>query len=213
MDDLVGAIFAWAQDVLKTLGYPGVTFLIALETFFPLIPTELILPLTGYLSAQGQFEWPWLVVAATLGSLIGATSLYGAARWGGAPVVARILDRYGRLFGFSSADLVSVQRWFDRNGEKMVVIARVTPGLRTLISVPAGLALMPLPRFWLYTALGSGAWNGGLIGAGYLLGDHWDQVEGVLAPIGPLIYLLMIAAVVFVVARRLWQQRENKVKK
>ena len=207
MDDLVGAIFAWAQDVLKTLGYPGVTLLIALETFFPLVPTELILPLTGYLSAQGQFAWPWLVVAATLGSLIGATSLYGAARWGGAPLVARVLDRYGRYFGFSSADLGGVQRWFDRNGEKMVVIARVTPGLRTLISVPAGLGRMPLARFWLYTALGSGLWNGALIGAGYLLGDHWDQVEGVLAPIGPLVYLAMIAAVVFIVARRLWQRR------
>jgi membrane protein DedA with SNARE-associated domain len=210
MDDLVGAIFAWAQDVLKTLGYPGVTFLIALETFFPLVPTELILPLTGYLSARGQFEWPWLVVAATLGSLIGASSLYSAARWGGEPVVARVLDRYGRYFGFSSADLVGVQRWFDRNGEKMVVIARVTPGLRTLISVPAGLGRMALPRFWLYTALGSGLWNGGLILAGYVLGDHWDQVERVLAPIGPLVYVAMIGTVVFIVARRVWQQRENK---
>jgi membrane protein DedA with SNARE-associated domain len=129
------------------------------------------------------------------------------ARWGGAPLVARVLDRYGRYFGFSSADLTGVQRWFDRNGEKMVVLARVTPGLRTLISVPAGLGRMPLPRFWLYTALGSGLWNGALILAGYLLGDHWDQVEPVLAPIAPLVYLLMIAAVVFIVARRLWQRR------
>jgi membrane protein DedA with SNARE-associated domain len=210
MVDPVGAIFAWAQDVLRTLGYPGVVLLVAGETFFPLIPTELILPLTGYLSAQGQFSLPLLVVAATLGSLIGASSLYGLARWGGEPLVARVLDRYGRLFGFSSADLTSVQRWFDRNGEKMVVVARVTPGLRTLISVPAGLGRMPLPRFWLYTALGSGLWNGGLILAGYLLGDHWTAVEPVLAPIAPLVYLALIGAVIFIVARRLWQRRQAR---
>jgi membrane protein DedA with SNARE-associated domain len=208
MGNLVDAIFAWAQDILRTLGYPGVTLLIALETFFPLMPTELILPLTGYLSAQGHFDWPWLVVASTLGSLIGATSLYGLARWGGEPIVGRVLDRYGRYFGFSSADLIGVQRWFDRNGERMVVIARITPGLRTLISVPAGLGRMPLPRFWLYTAMGSGLWNGTLILAGRLLGDHWDQVQGELARIGPLIYVAMIAAVVFVVARR-WRQKRR----
>jgi membrane protein DedA with SNARE-associated domain len=208
MDTLFGDLFAWAQEVIAQLGYPGITFLIALETFFPLVPTELILPLAGYLSAQGRMEWWAVELAATLGSLIGATSLYALARWGGAPLVARVLDRYGRYFGFSSADLGGVQRWFDRNGEKMVVIARITPGLRTLISVPAGLGQMPLARFWLYTALGSGLWNGALILAGRLLGDNWRLAEGILRPIGPIIYVLMIAAVVFVVARRLWQKRQ-----
>jgi membrane protein DedA with SNARE-associated domain len=212
MDTLFNDLFTWAQDVIARLGYPGITFLIALETFFPLMPTELILPLAGYLSAQGRLEWWAVEIAATLGSLIGASSLYALARWGGEPLVARVLDRYGRYFGFSSADLGGVQRWFDRNGEKMVVIARITPGLRTLISVPAGLGRMPLARFWLYTALGSGLWNGGLILAGRLLGDNWRQVEGILSPIGPIIYLLMIAAVVIIVARRLWQKRQAEAK-
>lgn len=210
--DIFGDVFAWAQEVIAQLGYPGITFLIALETFFPLTPTELILPLAGYLSAQGRFEWWAVEIAATLGSLIGASSLYGLARWGGEPVVARVLDRYGRWFGFSSADLGGVQRWFDRNGEKMVVIARVTPGLRTLISVPAGLGRMPLLRFWLYTALGSGLWNGALILAGRLLGDNWREVEGVLRPVGPIIYGLMIVAVIVVIGRRLWHKRQAEAK-
>ena len=210
--DIFGDVFTWAQEVIAQLGYPGITFLIALETFFPLTPTELILPLAGYLSAQGRVEWWGVEIAATLGSLIGASSLYAVARWGGEPVVARVLDRYGRYFGFSSADLAGVQRWFDRNGEKMVVIARVTPGLRTLISVPAGLGRMPLLRFWLYTALGSGLWNGALILAGRLLGDNWRDVEGVLRPVGPIIYGLMIVAVLVVIGRRIWHKRRAEAK-
>ncbi len=212
MDHLFGDLFAWAQEVIAQLGYPGIALLIALETIFPLIPTELILPLAGYLSAQGRLEWWAVEIAATFGSLVGASSLYGLARWGGAPLVGRVLDRYGRFFGFSSADLVGVQRWFDRNGERMVAIARITPGLRTLISVPAGLGRMPLLRFWLYTAIGSGLWNGALIFAGRLLGDNWRQVEGILAPIGPVVYVLMIAAVVFIVGRRMWQKRQAAAK-
>ena len=210
MSDLVNSVFSWAQSVMLSLGYPGITLLIALETVFPPMPTELILPLAGSLSAQGRFGWPGLVVAATIGSLMGATLLYGLARWGGEPVVARLLDRYGRYFGLSSADLTSVQRWFDRNGEKMVVLARITPGLRTLISVPAGLALMPLPRFWLYTALGSGLWNSALMLAGRALGENWSQVEAVLGPIGPVVYGVLLLVLMLFVGRRLWRQRQAR---
>ena len=126
MGDLFDTLFAWAQDVMLRLGYPGVLLLIALETVFPPIPTELILPMAGYLSAQGRFEWPLLALAATGGSLLGATLLYSLARWGGEPLLARLLDRWGRYVGLAASDLGGVQRWFDRNGEKMVVIGRIT---------------------------------------------------------------------------------------
>jgi membrane protein DedA with SNARE-associated domain len=194
----LGEIVAWVQNVIAAMGYPGIAGLIALEGVFPLVPSELILPLAGSLAARGQLALPLLLLAAVLGSLASASLLYAIARWGGEPLIGRLLDRWGRWIMMSRDDLDNTRAWFNRRGHIMVLFGRFTPGLRTLISVPAGLTAMPYPKFALYTALGSSVWNGGLLVAGWLLGENWPRVQGWVAPIAPLIYLtLLILVAVF----------------
>jgi membrane protein DedA with SNARE-associated domain len=195
----LGQIVAWIQNVIATLGYPGIAGLIALEGVIPLVPSEIILPLAGSLAARGQLLLPLLLLAAVLGSVASASLYYAIARWGGEPLIGRLLDRWGRWLMLSRADLDTTRAWFVRRGPLMVIVGRFTPGLRTLISVPAGLAGMPYPQFALYTALGSSVWNGGLLLAGWLLGANWPSVQGWLAPIAPVIYLalLLLVAVFF----------------
>ncbi|MGI8589017.1 MAG: DedA family protein [Chloroflexia bacterium] len=196
-------IIGWVQNIIATLSYPGIAALIALEAIFPLVPSELILPLAGSLAARGQISPLLLLPAASLGSVIGATFYYAVARYGGEPLIGRFLDRWGRWLMLSRADLVRTREWFDRRGPLMVMVGRFTPGLRTLISVPAGLAEMPYPKFVLYTALGSSVWNGGLILAGWLLGENWPSVQGWVAPIAPVIYLALLVLLVVFFWRRL----------
>ncbi len=113
------------------------------------------------------------------------------------------LDRYGKWVLLDRSDLDKARRWFARHGSIAVLIARILPGLRTIVSIPAGLALMPYPRFLLFTAIGSALWNGALIGFGYYLGANWDQVKSLLEPFGLVIYGLIFALVLTFVVLRL----------
>lgn len=202
MEDLLPNLVAWAIDVIHTIGYPGIAFLIALEAVFPLVPSEVILPLSGSLSAAGVFNVGLALLSATAGSCIGASVLYSLGRWGGETRIGLWLDRYGKWVLLDRSDLEKARNWFSRHGSVAVLIARVLPGLRTIVSIPAGLALMPYPRFLLFTAIGSAIWNGALIGFGYYLGANWEEVKGLLEPFGLLIYgLIFLLIVVFVVLR------------
>jgi membrane protein DedA with SNARE-associated domain len=204
MGDLIPNLVAWATDVIHTIGYPGIAFLIALEAVFPLTPSEVILPLSGSLSAAGTFNFWLALLAATTGSCAGASILYSIGRWGGETRIGPWLDRYGKWLLLDRADLDRARAWFARYGSFTVLICRVLPGLRTIVSIPAGLALMSYPRFVLFTAIGSGLWNGALIGFGFYLGANWEQVRGLLEPFGLVIYGLIFLLLVAFVGRRLW---------
>ncbi len=173
--------FSWlaerAATIVETLGYGGVAILIALENVFPPIPSELILPLTGFLSGQGRMWLPGAIAAATLGSVAGALLLYGVGARLGEDWLRRVVDRYGHLLTVSDKDLDRVEGWFDRHGAWAVLFGRLLPVVRSLVSVPAGVRCMPLVQFVLYTAIGSGLWNTVLIGLGWVLGDRWEMVR------------------------------------
>lgn len=203
MTDLIPNLVAWATDVIHTIGYPGIAFLIALEAVFPLVPSEVILPLSGSLSASGVFNIGLALLAATIGSCTGASVLYSLGRWGGETRIGLWLDRYGKWVLLDRSDLDKARTWFARHGSIAVLIARVLPGLRTIVSIPAGLALMPYPRFLLFTAIGSALWNGALIGFGYYLGANWENVKDLLEPFGLIIYGLIFALLVTFVVLRL----------
>jgi membrane protein DedA with SNARE-associated domain len=207
MSNIAEQIIAWATGVIDTLGYIGLMFLIALETLVPPIPSELILPLAGYRSATGKFEFYLMVIAATAGSLLGSSIIYGIGRWAGDKRIEGWIDRYGKWLVITREDLAKSRRWFERYGTPAVIIARVIPGMRSIISLPAGLTGMPYGKFALLTVLGSAFWNIALIGAGYFLGNNWDQVEVWLDPISPVIYAAIILAVVGFIAKRLWDRR------
>jgi membrane protein DedA with SNARE-associated domain len=204
MSEMLGQLVTWATEVIYSIGYVGVALLIALEQVFPPIPSEVILPLSGSLSAAGRFSLPIVVVAATVGSCMGALMLYSIGRFGGEKRLGPWLDRYGKWLLLSRKDLESSRTWFARHGTWAVLIARLIPGMRSIVSIPAGLAAMPVGRFVALTAIGSGIWNSALIVAGFLLGRNWDQVKGWIAPFGPIVYVILIAVVALFAGRRLW---------
>jgi membrane protein DedA with SNARE-associated domain len=193
---LVGESLAtWVSDVIQSFGYAGVALLMLAENLFPPIPSEVILPLTGFLVDRGELGFVPTLLVATAGSLTGALVLYALGRWGGRGLILS----YGRVLRVKESDLDRADDWFNRYGGAVVLFGRMVPGVRSLVSIPAGLSGMPLCRFVLLTALGSGVWNTLLIGSGWLLGENWSQVASVVGSVShAALALLAIAAVVAV---------------
>ncbi|WP_320671327.1 DedA family protein [Patulibacter defluvii] len=178
------------SEILRDLGYAGLALLMLAETVFPPIPSEAVLPLAGYLVERGELVWPLVLLASTAGSVVGALVLYEAARRGGRPFAERFL-RIGRI---DPAKLDDAERWFARRGPLVVLVARCIPGVRSVVSLPAGLLRMPRWEYLLFTVLGSLAWNALLIGAGYLLGAQWEQVGDAVGPVAkPALALVVVA--------------------
>ncbi|MDI5941952.1 DedA family protein, partial [Micromonospora sp. DH15] len=164
----------WVADVIGALGAVGVALLVALESIIPPIPSEIVLAMAGYLASQGQFNVVLIVVAATVGSLLGALVLY----WLGAALGEERLKRWlDHIPLVDRDDLEKADRWFERHGRWAVLIGRVVPVVRSLVSVPAGANRMPLGEFVLLTTLGSGVWNALIVGAGFALGSRWEEVD------------------------------------
>lgn len=201
--DAVGGLAAWVLDVMLTLGYVGVAALVALDNVFPPLPSELILPLAGFLSGQGRLELPLVILAATVGSVVGAVVLYGAGYWLGDAGLRPLVRRFGRWLFLREVDLDQAQDWFDRHGAKAVLFGRCVPLVRSLVSVPAGVARMPIWRFLTYTTLGSLAWNALLIGFGWGLGERWEAVGQYVKQLQSVVLVLAGVALLWFVVRRL----------
>jgi membrane protein DedA with SNARE-associated domain len=161
-------------DLMDALGALGVGLAILLETVVPPIPSEVVLPLAGFLAGTGRMSLVAAFAAATLGSLLGAAFLYQLGRWLGPDRSRRLLDRLPLV---DTADVDKAFGAFERHGRTAVLVGRLVPVVRSFVSVPAGVVHMPWPQFLLYTALGSAVWNGLLIGAGVALGTQYELVE------------------------------------
>ncbi|WP_273502643.1 DedA family protein [Paracoccus sphaerophysae] len=187
-------MFDWVVSVISGWGYPGVFVLMLLENLFPPIPSEVIMPLAGYLVGEGGLALVPTILAGTLGSMLGTSLWYVIGAWIGAERLKRWAARRGRLLTLSPSDVNTAQAWFDRRGGLAVLFGRMIPAVRTLISVPAGIARMPLPRFLAFTLLGSALWTGLLTAAGLLLSANYARVADVIDPLSKLV----VAAVVLV---------------
>jgi membrane protein DedA with SNARE-associated domain len=175
-DFLVEDLTDWIVDVIKEIGYLGVALLVALESVFPPIPSEVVLPAAGLASSRGEANVVVMVVAATIGSVLGAWALYLIAAAIGEVRLHALVVRYGRWVGVKPRDLTRAESWFDDHSNSAVLICRCIPLIRSLVSIPAGFRRMNPVAFTLYTAIGSAVWNALLIGAGYQLGDRWEVV-------------------------------------
>ena len=202
MDGLFVSLAEWVMDVISSLGYLGLAALVALENLFPPIPSEVILPLAGFLAAEGVFRLPIVVVMATLGSVLGALILYGAGRWFGERRLRRLVDRYGHLLFLNVRDLDRAEDWFERYGDKAVLLGRIFPTIRSIISIPAGIAAMPLKLFILYTTIGSLAWNSALVVLGWILGENWHLVSHYTRYLNWVIILTMAAVLLWLIWQR-----------
>jgi membrane protein DedA with SNARE-associated domain len=190
----------WAAEVVRSLGGPGVGALVALENVFPPLPSEVILPLAGFLAGRGDLSLGVVLVWALVGSLAGSIFLYGLGAALGPERVYRLVAHVPLM---SVEDVRRGERWFDRHGESAVLLGRLIPGVRSLISIPAGVTRMPMLRFLLLTALGSAAWNALLIGAGYALGASWHDVGRYSDWLNYTVVALLVIAVATFFARRL----------
>ena len=188
----------WIFQVISTLGYLGLALLLVAENLFPPIPSEVVLPLAGFVVGRGDLGFLQTLLASTTGSVVGALILYALGRYGGRGLVLR----YGSWLRVSATELERAEGWFRRYGGWVVLGARVVPFARSIVSIPAGTMQMPLIRFTVLTALGSGVWNVLLIGAGVSLGANWTRISGWIGSYSDVVLILLAgAAAVFLVLR------------
>ena len=201
---------------ISQFGYLAVFGLIFFENVFPPIPSELILPLSGFLVIQTSMELPLVIVSATIGSVVGAFVLYGIGRLLSQERLESFFDtKPMRLLGFHSGDVAKAIGWFDRRGQITVLLCRCIPVVRSLISIPAGTAKMNVVRFTLYTLIGSAVWNTVLCSLGYAAGGAWEtvtaQVEGFSDIVKAVIIVIAVIVIAFWVVKRIIPaMRENK---
>lgn len=173
----------WIDGLINSAGVFGIALLMFLENLFPPIPSELIMPLAGYSAAEGTIGLAPVILAGSVGSLCGTTVWFVVARWFGEVRLRRWAERFGRVLTLTSGDIDHGDRWFDRNGHFAVLFARMLPAVRTIISIPAGLAGMGWGRFLLYSSIGTLAWTAFLAGLGYGLGSRATSIHDWVDPI------------------------------
>lgn len=196
------------------IGYVGVAVAVGLETFVPIIPSEVIVPMAGWKIAQSgadpaileplthsPWSYPVALVVATLGAVLGSLAGYLIGLWGGRP----LLDRYGRYVHIKPEDLDRADAWFARYGDWAVFFGRLVPLVRALINYPAGVARMPIGRFVLFSALGSLPWNAALLLGGYLLGENYRHLYDAVRPYEYVIYALVLLGTIYLLYR--WLRR------
>lgn len=203
---VLASLTEWARDSVATAGYTGLAALILVENVIPPIPSEVILPLAGFYVGTGEFSYPLAVLAATIGSLLGAILIYAISRRGGRPLILR----YGRVLRVGEQDIDRADEWFGRWGAWLVFGGRMLPGLRSLVSIPAGLSEMPLGRFAALTFAGSAIWNAALIGAGWGLGANYDRVASILGPAGTAVIAVVVLGLVGALGWWMLQARRRR---
>lgn len=198
-EGLTGLV-GWVADVIAALGAVGVGLLVALENVFPPIPSEIVLPFAGFLSGRGGDPLWLMVVASTIGSVGGAVVLYAAGRRLGE---ARSRELLCRLPLVNDEDLDGAFAWFEKHGQAAVFTGRFVPFVRSVVSLPAGAEGMPVGRFLLLTAVGSGIWNTIWVAGGYLLGRQWRDA----GKYSDVLNIVLIVVAVALVARFVWHRR------
>lgn len=193
----------WVQDVIESLGYLGVALLVIAENLFPPIPSEIVLPFAGFVARRGDGSVIVMVVASTIGSVVGALVLYAIAAAIGPERIHAFVVRFGKWFGVKESDMVRAEEWFDRRSNVAVLVGRCVPLIRSLVSIPAGFRRMRFSSFVVLTAIGSAVWNVALIGAGAALGDQWDRVGDYVGIFQWIVILAIVAAAArFVLVKR-----------
>lgn len=209
---MIQSIIDWLVNAISTIGYPGVFISVFLESFFAPIPSEIILPFSGFVASTGKMNLIFVIVIATVAAYLGSLPFYFIGKWGEKPVI-NFINKYGKYLFIQQKDVDKVFGAFDKYGKGVVFFGRFIPMIRTLISFPAGVAKMQFARFSMYTLFGSLTWNILLTYAGYQLGDHWSVVSKWIEKYQNVILVLIIIAVLLYIIRRIKSRRGAGVKK
>jgi membrane protein DedA with SNARE-associated domain len=197
---------SWITSTIESLGYAGVVILMFMENLFPPIPSELVMPLSGYTAAEGQLSLWGVIVAGTLGSVLGAVFWYYVARWLGEDRLKSWTRRHGRWITLGPKDVDKADDWFDKHGGWVVFFGRLVPTVRTLVAIPAGLFEMNIWFYLLLTTVGSAIWTGALAVLGWWLGSNWDSVGTYIDPVA---YAIMAVIVVTYIYRVITFDRKH----
>ncbi|WP_310490026.1 DedA family protein [Chamaesiphon sp. VAR_69_metabat_338] len=193
----------WVISLMSSLGYWGIGLLMFLENLFPPIPSELIMPLAGFTVAQGKMNFGIAVVAGTIGTMAGTYAWYYLGRLVNYQRLQIWTERYGKWIRVTAQDIDRVNDWFNKYGSKAVFFGRMVPGIRTLISLPAGMNQMPFVTFTIYSTLGTAIWTLALTTAGFLLGDNYTSIEQYLAPISKLVLFGLIGLIGYFIFKKM----------
>jgi membrane protein DedA with SNARE-associated domain len=194
----------WITNSISSLGYWGIILLMILENIFPPIPSEIIMPLAGFTVQQGRLNLLLVILAGTIGSVLGSLPWYYIGKKLGEQRLRRWIEKYGKWLTLSGADLDRSKSWFSRYGGTVVLFGRLIPGIRTYISVPAGLEEMSLFPYLLYSSMGTLVWVGLLSCAGFVLGQNYQLTSKFLAPISG------VALISVFVGLALWLLRRQR---
>ena len=193
----------WIVNIIDQLGYWGLALMMFLENVFPPIPSELIMPLAGFTTTEGKLSYWGVVLAGTLGSVVGQLPLYYLGKLLGKRRLMHLADRYGKWLTVGGAEIDRAAKWFGRRGPISVLLCRLVPGVRSLISIPAGICGMNLAQFLLYSAVGMGVWAAALAYVGRLLGKNYEKVEQYMGPVQYVVFgAIAVALIVWVVRRK-----------
>lgn len=194
------------QHIIETLGYPGLFVLVMLESTLVPVPSTLVFPFAGFLASQGMFSLPVVLVINSVGALVGS----GLGYWMGAAGGKPLLIKYGKYVLIRQKDIEKTEAWFSKHGRATIFIARFVPVVRHLISLPAGIARMPLVPFFVQTFLGATLWGSFLILLGYYMGEHWATVAAKLKRFDLVIGVAIVIAVVVIAVRFFVRRRRER---
>ncbi|WP_201577467.1 DedA family protein [Psychrobacter immobilis] len=189
-------ISEWVLSIMAKFGYFGIVFAMFAENVFPPIPSEVIMPAAGFAASRGDLNLILVILAGTLGASLGALPLYYLGRIFDKERLIVVTEKYGKYVLVKPDDVASANEWFDKHGKTAVFFGRMVPGVRSLISIPAGMNNMPLLPFLALTALGSSIWTAALTLAGYYLGQNYEVVEGILAPYSKGFGILVVVIII-----------------
>ncbi len=189
-------ISEWVLSIMAKFGYFGIVFAMFAENVFPPIPSEVIMPAAGFAASRGDLNLILVILAGTLGASLGALPLYYLGRIFDKERLIAVTEKYGKYVLVKPDDVASANEWFDKHGKTAVFFGRMVPGVRSLISIPAGMNNMPLLPFLALTALGSSIWTAALTLAGYYLGQNYEVIEGVLAPYSKGFGILIVVIII-----------------
>jgi membrane protein DedA with SNARE-associated domain len=193
-------VFDFITEFMQSGGYLAVFALMALENIFPPIPSELIMPFAGFVAARGDLNVVGVLIAGTAGSVAGALPWYYAGKVYGKERLEKFADKHARWMTVTHGDIEHAMESFEKHGRKVVLFGRLIPAIRTLISVPAGLACMPMGQFLLYSTVGSLVWTGILTGAGYMLESQYERVAQYVDPVSKAILIGLLGWYLYRVA-------------
>jgi len=208
MGNLLEQLRNWIEQVVQSIGYIGIALLMFVENIFPPIPSEVIMPFAGSLTTRGELNLAGVLISGTTGAVAGAVAIYYIGVWFGEARVRDWFQNHGRYLLMSEEDFDKAIETFNNHGKSMILVGRLMPTIRSLISLPAGLEKMNMATFLLFTAIGTTIWNAILTFGGVWMGNNWQQIKSFVDTYAYIFWGIIALLVIYFVVKR-WRSYQR----